>query len=78
MLADLPPFPDPDPERDLVLDAHLEARPEALWRAWTEAELLCRWFCPPPWRVSAAVIEPAKPESPALFMSATADSNRRM
>ena len=58
MLADLPPFPDPDPARDLVLDAHLDARPEALWRAWTEAELLRRWFCPPPWRVIAAVIEP--------------------
>jgi uncharacterized protein YndB with AHSA1/START domain len=48
----------PDPDRDLVFEALLAAPPSAIWRAWTEPDLLCRWFCPPPWRLRAARIDP--------------------
>lgn len=35
--------------RDLVLDRTLKAPRAALWRCWTEAALLARWFTPAPW-----------------------------
>lgn len=43
--------------RDLVLKLHLKAPRAALWRGWTEAELLPLWFCPRPWGVSKAVLD---------------------
>ena len=41
-------------ERDLVLTRSLDAPRGALWRCWTEPELLKQWFCPKPWFVSEA------------------------
>ena len=29
----------------------------AMWRCWTEPDLLKQWFCPPPWHVSEAVLD---------------------
>lgn len=43
---------------DLSLSRHIAAPPERVWRAWTEAALLCRWFGPHPVRTESAVIEP--------------------
>ena len=40
--------------RDLVLERMLDAPRSALWRCWTEPELLKQWFCPKPWTVSHA------------------------
>lgn len=47
----------PANERELTLGRLLAAPPAALWRCWTEAELLRQWFCPKPWFVASAVID---------------------
>ncbi|MFT4090315.1 MAG: SRPBCC family protein [Asticcacaulis sp.] len=39
-------------ERELVLTRTLNAPRHLLWRCWTEPELLEKWFCPAPWRVT--------------------------
>ena len=35
--------------RDLVITRTLRAPRQALWRAWSEPELLKQWWCPRPW-----------------------------
>jgi len=39
-------------ERELVLTRTLKAPRHLLWRCWTEPQLLEKWFCPEPWRVT--------------------------
>ena len=39
----------PDPALDLVIERVVDVAPALVWRAWTEAEHLKRWFCPKPW-----------------------------
>jgi len=51
------PQPSPIADRELVLTRILAAPRAALYRCWTEPELLKQWFCPPPWRVSDAVLD---------------------
>lgn len=51
-------MPTPDPVLDLVLQRDLPVPPEAVWRAWTEPDLLVQWFTPKPWRTVAAEIDP--------------------
>ena len=36
----------------LTLERTLVAPRAALWRCWTEPELIQQWFCPVPWRVT--------------------------
>jgi uncharacterized protein YndB with AHSA1/START domain len=43
--------------RDLVLDRLLQAPRAAVWRCWTEPELLTQWFCPRPWRAVDFVVD---------------------
>ncbi len=45
-------------DHDLVLERHLPAPPEAVYRCWTEAELLKRFFAPEPGITAEADIEP--------------------
>jgi uncharacterized protein YndB with AHSA1/START domain len=46
-----------DEKRDLVLDMIVDLSPEQMFRAWTDPELLPKWFCPPPWHVSKCNID---------------------
>jgi uncharacterized protein YndB with AHSA1/START domain len=46
-----------DPELDLVLDRVVPTKRADIWRAWTEPELICQWFCPAPWKVIDASVE---------------------
>ena len=47
-----------NPDLDLILDRQVAASPAAVWRCWTEADLLKQWFCPAPWSVPEAEIDP--------------------
>ncbi len=44
-------------DRELVLERIIDAPPAKLFKCWTTPELLPLWFCPPPWKVSKAVID---------------------
>lgn len=44
-------------DRTLTLVRTLDAPRTAIWRCWTEAPLISRWFCPPPWRAEAISME---------------------
>lgn len=46
-----------DIARDLLVERVFDAPPSLLWRAWTEPELLVRWFTPAPWRMPACSID---------------------
>ena len=46
-----------DPDRDLVLERTLDAPAEALFRCWTEADLLKQWFAPKPYTTPEAVLD---------------------
>ncbi len=45
-------------DRELVLERLLDAPRDAVYRCWTEADLLKRWFAPAPWSVAEAEIDP--------------------
>eukprot|EP01035_Chromulina_nebulosa_P061752 gene61752-84452_t len=38
------------PNKKITVTRHFEAAPEQVWRAWTEADLLDKWWAPKPWR----------------------------
>jgi uncharacterized protein YndB with AHSA1/START domain len=42
----------------LILDRLIDAPRPVVWRCWTEADLLKRWYCPAPWWVSEADLDP--------------------
>lgn len=44
-------------ERTLVVDRVLDAPRDAVWRCWTEPELLKQWYCPKPWHVPEADLD---------------------
>ena len=41
---------DPTDPRELVLARLIDAPVSAVWRCWTEPELMKRWFTPRPWK----------------------------
>lgn len=43
---------------ELVLERVLDGTPEQIRRCWMDPALLSQWFCPKPWRITDAVIEP--------------------
>ncbi|MDP9051927.1 MAG: SRPBCC family protein [Acidobacteriota bacterium] len=40
--------------RDLILKCNIRAPREKVFQAWTDPELIKRWFTPPPWTTSHA------------------------
>jgi uncharacterized protein YndB with AHSA1/START domain len=44
-------------ERDLVLTRIIDAPREKLFRAWTEPELIVKWFAPKPWTTSKSEVD---------------------
>ncbi|HPE49151.1 MAG TPA: SRPBCC domain-containing protein [Hyphomonas sp.] len=42
---------------DLVLERTIAAPAYALYRCYTEPDLVCQWFCPKPWRVTEAKLD---------------------
>jgi uncharacterized protein YndB with AHSA1/START domain len=47
----------PSSDRELVLTRLIDAPREAVFRAWTDPDLLKQWFAPPPWTTPAAHLD---------------------
>jgi uncharacterized protein YndB with AHSA1/START domain len=43
--------------RTLSITRHFKAPRAAVWRCWSEGDLLKQWYCPKPWSVSVAEID---------------------
>ncbi|MGV3278540.1 SRPBCC family protein [Rickettsiales bacterium LUAb2] len=46
-----------NPKLDLILERTLDVNAKLVWKAWTEAQNLPKWFCPKPWRVDDCKID---------------------
>lgn len=46
-----------NPQLDLELKREVAVPPRLVWRAWTEPDLLMKWFTPAPWRTTACEID---------------------
>jgi uncharacterized protein YndB with AHSA1/START domain len=46
-----------DPKLDLVLERTVDVPPALVWKAWTEAEHLVKWFTPAPWKTVECEID---------------------
>lgn len=53
----LPPTYQTDPNLDLVLQRDIDVPPALVWRAWTDPQLLIRWFTPAPWSTVECTID---------------------
>jgi uncharacterized protein YndB with AHSA1/START domain len=47
----------PETERELVLARIIDAPRAAVFRCWTEPELMAQWFTPAPWKTVSAEME---------------------
>jgi uncharacterized protein YndB with AHSA1/START domain len=51
------PTATPASDRELVLTRLIDAPREKVWKAWTNPELLKKWFAPLPWTTPAAQLD---------------------
>lgn len=63
---------DADDPRDLVLTRLIPAPRRALWRAWTEPELVKRWFAPKPYTTPVAELD-LRPGGSSLIVMRSPD-----
>jgi len=61
-------------DRELVLDRLIDAPRQAVWRCWTEPELLRQWFAPKPWTTPKVEID-LKVGGASNFTMADPDGN---
>jgi len=57
MTAKGAPMTSPDPSLDLVLERVVDVPPPLVYAAWTQPELVKRWFTPAPWRTVECEID---------------------
>jgi len=48
---------EPDPSLDLLLERVVDVPKELVWKAWTDPELLVKWFTPAPWTTALAEVD---------------------
>ena len=46
-----------NPKLDLVFERTTSLTPEQIWQGWTRPEILMKWFCPKPWKVTDCRID---------------------
>jgi uncharacterized protein YndB with AHSA1/START domain len=46
-----------NPKLDLFIEKVVDIKPELIWKAWTNPEILKQWFCPAPWKTIDAEID---------------------
>ena len=49
--------PEFNPTLDLILERNLDIAPELAYAAWTQPELLIKWFTPAPWKTTGCEID---------------------
>jgi uncharacterized protein YndB with AHSA1/START domain len=64
----------PDHDRQLLIARIIDAPRSAVWRCWTEPDLMKRWFVPRPWTITRAEFE-LRPGGPSLIVMADPDGN---
>jgi len=41
----------------ITISKHFNAKPDAVWQAWTKKEILDQWWAPKPWRAETSKLE---------------------
>lgn len=65
---------EPSSDRELVLTRLIDVPREKLYRAWTEPELIVRWFTPAPWKTVRAEVD-VRAGGSSLIVMADPDGN---
>jgi uncharacterized protein YndB with AHSA1/START domain len=43
--------------KQIITTLHINAKPEAVWQAWTKKDLLDKWWAPKPWHAETKKLE---------------------
>lgn len=46
-----------NPQLDLRIERLVDSSPEQIWSAWTNPELVVKWFAPKPWRATSCELD---------------------
>lgn len=70
----MPPEPEAETEHELVLTRLLDASRDKLFRCWTDADLLPKWFVPAPWTIAKAEVD-VRPGGRSFIVMRDPDGN---